>query len=125
MVVNKLFFRIVIRWLANAFGLWLASRLLPGLVFNGGPVMFVVAGLLLSVINTLIKPLVIILSLPAIVLTLGLFIVFINGLMVAIAASLMDSLSVDGFGTAVLAGLIIGLVNYAVTTVIEEKRIHG
>ncbi len=113
--------RILIRWLGNSFGLWLAARLIPDITFNGGLEVIVLAGLVLSIINTFIKPLVIILSLPAIVLTLGLFIVFINGLMVYFAAGLMDSLDIKGYGAAVLAGLIIGLVNYAVTTIAEER----
>ena len=81
----------------------------------------VVAGLLLAIVNVIIKPVVVILSLPAILFSLGLFMLVINGLMVMLVSKLYPSLQVTNFGAALLAGMIIGLVNYLVTTILEEK----
>jgi len=81
----------------------------------------VIAGLVLAIMNTIIKPIIIILSLPAILLSLGLFMIVINGLMVMLASKLYTPLQVTNFGAAMLAGMIIGLVNYFVTTILEEK----
>jgi putative membrane protein len=78
------------------------------------------SGFILAIVNTFIKPLVVLLSLPAILFSLGLFMIVVNGLMVMLASKLYQPLEVTGFGAAMLAGIIIGLVNYLVTTVVEE-----
>ncbi len=80
----------------------------------------IIAGLVLAIINTFIKPIVVILSLPAILFSLGLFMIVVNGLMVYLASTLYSGLQISGFGTAMLAGLVIGLVNYLVTAILEE-----
>ena len=113
--------RIIVRWAINSFGLWLAGRLLPDISHGDDFGVIIVAGLLLSLANAAIKPLVVIAALPAIIISLGLFMIFVNGLMVYLVGLLIDSFSVDSFASAVLAGLIIGLVNYAMTTVLEER----
>jgi putative membrane protein len=68
-----------------------------------------------------LKPVVVILSLPAILFSLGLFMIVINGLMVVIAAYLYGPLHVTNFWAAMLAGMVIGLVNYLVVTILEDK----
>ena len=82
----------------------------------------VVAGLILAIVNTVIKPIVVILSLPAILFSLGLFMIVINGLMVLLVSKLYPELQVTGFGVAILAGMVIGLVNYLVSTILEERK---
>lgn len=81
-----------------------------------------VSGLILALINSVIKPLVVLLSLPAILLTLGLFMIVINGFSVLLASWLYDPLHIENFWTAMLAGVIIGLVNYLVTAILEAKE---
>ena len=119
--MNKPFTRFLIRWFVCGLGLWVASLILTnGIEFNRF-IAIVIAGLVLAIMNTIIKPIVIILSLPAILLSLGLFMIVINGLMVMLASKLYTPLQVTNFGAAMLAGMIIGLVNYLVTTILEEK----
>ena len=113
--------RIVVRWVANSFGLWLSGRLISGIDLQDDLKVIIVAGLVLSLVNALLKPLLVIMALPAIVFSLGLFLIIVNGLMVLLASELVSSFEVEGFGSAVLAGIIIGLVNYAVTTTMEGK----
>ena len=122
-MLRNLIIRIAVRWAANTFGLWLAGRLFTGISYSNDWRVIVVAGLVLSLLNAVLKPILVIFSLPAIVLSLGLFLVIINGVTVWLMSKLVDQFVVDGFGTAVLAGIIIGLVNYAVTTLLEDGRI--
>lgn len=82
--------------------------------------MIIIAGLVLAVINTFLKPILIIFSLPALIFSLGLFMVIINGLTVYIASKLYSPLHITNFWAAVFAGMVIGLVNYLVTTIIED-----
>jgi len=78
----------------------------------------VVAGALLAIINIIIKPILVILSLPAILFTLGLFLVVINGLTVFLVSALYPSLHITNFWAAIFAGIVIGLVNYLVTAIL-------
>ena len=71
----------------------------------------------------IVKPIVIIFSLPALIFTLGLFMIVINGLMVMIASKLYTQLHITNFWAAMLAGMVIGLVNYLVVTILEDRRI--
>lgn len=116
--------RFIVRWFVCSSGLWIAAALLGSnrITFQNDFVVIIISGLLLAVLNTVIKPLVVILSLPAILFSLGLFMVVINGLMVLLASALYSPLHVKNFGAAILAGMIIGFVNYLVTTILDTQR---
>jgi putative membrane protein len=115
--------RFIIRWFVCSLGLWIAAGLLGERISYDSRIgVIVVAGLILAIVNTIIKPIVVILSLPAILFSLGLFMIVINGLMVLLASWLYPNLEVTSFGTAVLAGIVIGLVNYLVSTILEEDK---
>ena len=118
--MKKQFYNFCFRWLVNSLGLMLAASLLAGIHLDGGWQAVLIAGLLLALINVLIRPIIIILSLPAIFLSLGMFTIFINGLMIVIADQLHSGLMIDNYGQAILAGLIVGLVNYLVTVITER-----
>jgi len=90
------------------------------ITYSRGLAVVIISGLILALINIVIKPIVVILSLPAVLFSLGLFMIVINGLMVMLASKLYPSLHVTNFGAAMLAGMVIGLVNYLVTTILEE-----
>lgn len=114
----------IIRWILNSFALWVAVRLLSTGDFadnTGGYMTYLFAGLILSFVNTLIKPIVVILSLPAILVTLGLFMLIVNGLMVYIALALVPSFHITFFG-AVLAGMILSLTNYLLSGILELRK---
>ena len=86
----------LLRWLLNSFGLWLAVRVLgtgygPE-VIDAGAGVFLLAGLIFSIVNSVLRPVVIVLSLPAILVTLGLFTFIVNGLMVWISLALTPGL---------------------------------
>lgn len=115
--------RFLVRWFVCTLGLWIAAGLLgEGRIdYQDQLGVIVIAGLVLAGVNTVIKPLVVVLSLPAILFSLGLFMIVINAIMVLLASRLYANLEVEDFGTALLAGIIIGLVNYLVTAILEEK----
>lgn len=113
----------MLRWFVCSLGLWIAAGLLRGHVSYSNHVgVVVIAGLLLAALNAVLKPIIVLASLPAILLTLGLFMLIINGLTVYIASKLYSPLQISGFGTAILTGIIIGLVNYLVTAILEERN---
>jgi putative membrane protein len=112
-----------LRWFVCSLGLWIAAGLLGGTVdYQNRFRVVVVAGAILALINATIKPLIVLLSLPAILLTLGLFMLVINGFTVYLASKLYGPLHIDSFSVAVLTGLIIGLVNYLVTAILEVRN---
>lgn len=114
--------RFLIRWFVCGLGLWIAAGLLGDKInYDSRIGVVVVSGLILAIVNTVIKPIVVILSLPAILFSLGLFMVVINGLLVYIVGWLYPQMQIATFGTAVLAGLVIGLVNYLVSVILEER----
>ena len=119
--MNKQFLQLCFRWLVNALGLWLAASFVEGIEFSGGLETVLLAGLVLALVNALLRPVIIILSLPAILLSLGLFAVFINGFMIVIADKLYSGLAIDSYWVALLAGLVVGLVNYLVTVITERS----
>ncbi len=110
------------RWLVCGLGLWIAAGLLGGRIsYDSRLAVIIISGFILALVNAVIKPIVIILSLPAILFSLGLFIIVINGLMVLLVSKLYSQLHVTNFGAAMLAGMVIGLVNYLVTAILEER----
>lgn len=111
----------LLRWLLNSFGLWVAVRLL-GTGYSDAQVdastsVFLLAGLIFSIINTVLRPIIIILSLPAILLTLGLFVLVVNGVLVYISLKLAPGLQMS-FLNSILTGMILSLINYIVTSVL-------
>lgn len=113
----------ILRWFVSSLGLWIAAGLLgESIDYQSKFRVIVISGLVLALVNTLVRPIVVLISLPVILFSLGLFIIVINGLMVVLASSLYESLQVTNFWAAMLAGMIIGLVNYLVITILEEQR---
>ena len=121
---QKTALKFAIRWLACALGLWVAAALLgPNRLSVGDSwTTVVLAGLFLALVNTALKPLVIVLSLPAIILTLGLFMLVVNGFLILLAGWLYGPLYVENFGVAVIAGIIVGFINFLVSQSFKELK---
>jgi putative membrane protein len=115
--------KFALRWLVNFLGLWAASEVMTGSIqYDAKLRVLVVAALIFSLVNAFIRPLVIILSLPAIVLTLGLFTLIINAFMLYLVTKLYPSFHLRSFWTAVVATIIIWVVNYLLTDLLEPKH---
>jgi len=119
--MNKPLYRFLTRWLVCSLGLWIAAAVLSNSIsYDSRFGVIVIAGLVLAIINTIVKPILIFLSLPALLLSLGLFMLVINGLTVFIASKLYHPLHITNFWAAIFAGIVIGLVNYLVTAILED-----
>ncbi|MFZ2125200.1 MAG: phage holin family protein [Candidatus Saccharimonadales bacterium] len=108
-----------VRWLVNSLGLWMAYQLLGdgygSIEVNTSISVFLLAGFVFSLINSILKPVIVILSLPAILLTLGLFMLVVNGLMVYISLKIAPGISMTFFNS-ILTGIILSLLNYIIST---------
>lgn len=110
------------RWAVSFLGLWAAATILGGerLGLDSGLKTALVAGIFLALANMFIRPLLVFLSFPAVVLSLGLFMFIINGFMLLIVSWLYSSLYIKNFGVAVIAGVILGIVNFLISRMIRE-----
>ena len=116
-------YRFITRWLVSSLGLYIATGFLSNAITYQNRISdTLIAGFILAILNTLLKPILIILSLPAIIFTLGLFMIIVNGLTVFLVSILYKPMHITNFWAAVFAGMVIGLVNYLVTTILESKR---
>ena len=100
-----------------ALGLWLATEIFSGLKFDG-PYTLLAAALLLGIVNAIVRPLILILTLPITVLTLGLFLLVINAGMVGLVAALLTGLTIDTFWTALGTSVVVGLTSWVASGLI-------
>ena len=122
MTLNSRLFIFLVRWLLNSFGLWLAVNIL-GTGYSNVDVTvhtagYLFAGLVFSLVNTILKPIMVILSLPAILVSLGLFMIVVNGIMVYISLMIAPGISMT-FVNSILTGMILSLINYIVSALVE------
>jgi putative membrane protein len=115
-----------IRWVINAVALYVAVLIVPGIVFRGEWVDLLWLALIFGLLNALVRPLLKLLTLPLIILTLGLFTLLINAGMLLLTSSVAQSFgldfSVDGFWAAFLGGLVITLVSVVMSMIIRDDR---
>ena len=103
----------VITWAITALSLWVASYLFKGIKFEGAG-SIIIAALLLGFANAIVRPLLIILTLPLTLLTFGLFLLVINALMILLVAALVKGFRVSGFWTALFASIFISLLSVVI-----------
>jgi putative membrane protein len=121
-MATKSVINFITRWLVCSLGLWIAASFLSNdISLSNKAIYIIIAGLVLAIINLILKPILVILSLPAIVLSLGLFMIIVNGITVYIVSKLYHPLHITNFWAAVFAGMVIGLINYLVTTILDSR----
>lgn len=103
-----------------ALGLWLASYIFSGLAFNS-PGTLIAAALLLGVVNAVVRPLAIILTLPLTLITLGLFLLVVNAGMLGLVAWMLDGFAISGFWTALGASLLVSIFSWVASGVIGNS----
>ena len=111
--------KIVVRWLLLAAALLLVANLYPG-VQVASFASALVAALVLGLLNTLLRPILVLLTLPVTVLTLGVFLFVINALMFYFAAALLDGFRVDGFVAALIGSLLYSLCGLVIDAAMER-----
>jgi len=109
-----------LRILITACGLLLAEKLLDGLHF-GGVTSLVLAAIVLGVVNAIVRPIALLLTLPITILTLGLFLLVLNGAMLGLAALIVPGFVIEGFWTALLGAIIISLTGMVANWFIGPK----
>jgi putative membrane protein len=113
--------RFLVYWFVCGLGIWIASALLHQQInYNNKFTVIVISGFILALVNLIVKPVVVLLSFPAILLSLGLFMIIINALMLILVSYIYPSLHISSFVTALLAGMVIGLVNYIVSRILDK-----
>jgi putative membrane protein len=119
---------LLLHWVLNAAALWAAAALIPGLDFTGGPGRLLLVAAVFGVVNSTLRPLLTILTCPLIVLTLGLFTLVINALMLLVTGWLSESWGlgffVSGFWAAFFGGLVVGLVSTALSVALAPKEVR-
>lgn len=116
--------RFLLRWLVNFFGLWTAATLITGISYNEHVRVLVWAALIFSIVNALIRPLIVLMTLPVIVLTMGLFTFIINAAMLYLVTFFYSKFEIASFGSALLAVIIIWVVNWLLNDLLEPKKEH-
>jgi len=111
--------KLIARWLLLATALLLIAQLLPGVQVAGFGAALA-ATLVLGLLNTLVRPVLVLLTLPVTLLTLGLFLFVVNATMFWAAASLLDGLRVQGFGSALLGSIVYGLCGMVIDAAVEQ-----
>ena len=107
-------FWLVFGWASNVLGIWVTSLIFDGVTYDDKVWVLAVAGLVLFLANAIIRPIVIILTLPAVILTLGILLLFINAFTLWIADKIVPPFEVSGFWTYLGSVVIIWLVNMIV-----------
>jgi len=100
----------LIRLLINVLAFYITAYIIPGITISGWQTLLVVA-VVWGILTTIIKPVLIILTLPINILTLGLFTFVINAVLLLITSSIVPGFHVEGFGTALLAAIVLAIVN--------------
>ncbi len=109
----------LVRVLVNTLAIVLAAKLVPGIEVDG-VLSAVAAGLLLGLINAVVRPVLLVLTLPITLVTLGLFLLVLNGLCLWLVAALVSGFHVLGFWSAVLGALVVTVVSWVVTVLVSD-----
>ena len=113
--------RFLLRLVINAVAVFLAANLVPGIHVAGAGAALV-AGIILGFVNAVIKPVLVLLTLPFTILTLGLFIFVVNAICLALVAWLVPGFGLSGFGAAFIGAIVISLVSWLLNAIISDKR---
>jgi putative membrane protein len=111
-----------IRLLVNAIALWLATRFVDGISFDGELPFLLVVALVFGVVNTIVKPILVVLTLPFLVVTLGLFLLVLNGVMIWLTGAISDAAElgfhVSSFKAAFIGGLVVSIVSFVLSLMV-------
>jgi putative membrane protein len=110
----------ILRALIASLGLWAATEMLDGLTIDD-PTTLVLAGVLLGLVNAVVRPFALLLSLPALLFTLGLFLLVVNAAMLGLVALMLHGFHIDGFWTAIGGSLIVSVVSWIGSWFIGSK----
>ena len=112
---------LLIRWILNTLALFLVVKLVPGFHYNSWITLFAAAAVL-GIVNAVIKPILFVLTLPLTILTLGLFLVVLNAIMLRITAWIVPSFQIDGWLAAILGALLLSIVTMVTNQIGRDRK---
>jgi putative membrane protein len=113
--------RFLLRLLLNGVAVFIAAHVVPGITVSG-PGAALIAGVILGFVNAIIRPLLILLTLPFTLITLGLFLFVVNAICLGVVAWLVPGFSLSGFFAALLGAIVISIVSWLLTAVLTDKK---
>ncbi len=118
----------LVRLLINAVALWLATRLVDGIAFDGEMVFLLVVALIFGVVNSIVKPILVVLTFPFLIVTLGLFLLVLNGVMIWLTGAISDAANlgfhVSSFKAAFVGGLVVSIVSFVLSLFVGKDSKH-
>jgi putative membrane protein len=116
----------IVRLFINAIALWLATRFVDGISFDGEPVFLLVVALVFGIVNTIVKPILIVLTFPFLIVTLGLFLLVLNGVLVWLTGAISDAAElgfhVQDFSSAFFGGLVVSVVSFLMSLMVGDSK---
>ncbi|MEM7117320.1 MAG: phage holin family protein [Chloroflexota bacterium] len=113
--------RFIIRLLINAAAIWVAAQLLDGISLSSEPLSILIVVLIFGLVNAILKPIFTILSIPFIIITIGLFTLVINAILLLIVAAVTNGLAVESFWWAVGGSIIISIVSTVLSSFLGDE----
>jgi putative membrane protein len=114
---------VVANWILNAIALFLVSKIISGVhIADFGSALL--ATLFLSIANLLVKPILILLTLPFTIFTFGLFIFIVNAVVLLLVSGLTPGFKVDGFGTALIASIVLSVISMLLRSLVKNKNLN-
>jgi putative membrane protein len=114
--------KLLLRWAVLTLAVWVAALVVPGVHVHGGVLTYIWVALLFGLVNAFLGPILRLVTLPFTLVTLGLFALVVNGVLVAVTAGLSSKLDVGGFFSAFLAALVISLISTVMNRFTKKKR---
>lgn len=111
----------ILIWILNAIAVILVTYIVPGITVNTFWSALIVA-LVLGLLNTIVRPVLLLLTLPVNILTLGLFTFVINGLILYFVSSIVKGFEVDGLWTAIIGSIVLSLIQWAISALTKPKK---
>lgn len=113
----------LITWAINTFAVLVAAKIIPGITYGNSYFTLILAALILGILNTMLRPILLFMALPLLLLTAGLFYFFINALLLYLVGFFVPSFHVDGFASALLGGLVISFISTILNFIVGKRRI--
>jgi putative membrane protein len=121
-MLNNPLLRFLLFWGVNTLSLWVADSLFDGIAFES-PKSLVIAGLVLGIVNVFVKPVLVILTLPLTIVTLGVFVLVLNALMLLLVAWLVPGFTVSGFWTGFFVALFVSMFSFILNALLGRHKV--
>ena len=112
---------LILRWLLNTIALFIVATVVPGFHYQS-LVTLAIAALILGLLNAIVRPILFLLTLPLTIVTLGLFLIVLNAVMLELTAWLVSGFRIDSFGWACVGALVLGLISLVTSRIGRERK---